>query len=169
MASSHTEHRGLRRRHWLVVVPAALVVAGVASYRLLRSPTRGAGEPNAFPALVPGMELGRWTLIRVHPMHLGAVPVILETETGQRYQIDVVARDPAGPAGVADTERLSLFIVNSGTEAGDDGQRPTDEEQGLGAMALARVLAEQELPEGLLTMRERQRSHPGGSFGVALH
>jgi hypothetical protein len=117
--------------------------------------------------LRPGMALDRWTVVAVHPVHLGAIPVVLATADGIRFQVDVMARDPEGPPGVAQTEHLSLYLRNRG-----DGQTATDEEQGLGAMSLARVLRARE-SEGvtvppLLTLAERHRRHPDGAFGVPL-
>jgi hypothetical protein len=106
--------------------------------------------------------------VRVHPVHLGAVPVVLATESGQRYQVDVLARDPAGPEGVASTHALSLYVVDVQAARESDGSRPTDEEQGLGAMMLAQALHGEAPPAGLLTLAERQHQHPRGSFGVPL-
>lgn len=101
-------------------------------------------------------------------MHLGAVPVVLATATGQRYQVDVLARDSQGPQGVANTEQLSLFVVNSQGSTHADSERPTDEEQGLGAMALALALTEEVPPAGLLGHGERRRRHPDGAFAIPL-
>lgn len=101
-------------------------------------------------------------------MHLGAIPVVLATASGQRYQVDVLARDPAGPPGVANTERLSLFIVNSRASDGAAGRRTTDEEQGLGAMMLAQALGDATPPAGLLDHGERRRRHPRGAFALPL-
>jgi hypothetical protein len=100
-------------------------------------------------------------------VRFGAIPIVLATDDGRRYQVDVLARDDDGPPGVANTEHFSLYVANQG-----DGEMPTDEEQGLGAIALARALAEhearaQQLPE-LLTLRQRMAEHDGAAFGVAL-
>jgi hypothetical protein len=156
------------RRHWLVTVPLGVLALGFAARGWLGgAPGSGAG-PSAFPSLAAGQRLDRWTVVRVHPVHLGAVPVVLQTESGRRYQVDVLARDPAGPEGVASTDALSLYVVDVQADRGTDGSRPTDEEQGLGAMVLARALLGEAPPEGLLTLAERQRMHPRGSFGVPL-
>lgn len=101
------------------------------------------------------------------PVRAGALPVVMRTPGGERFLVDVLARDPRGPAGVADTAKLSLFIANQG-----DGATRTDEAQAHAARALAGWLAEREgaapaesstLPL-LLTHRERQRAHPEGVF-----
>lgn len=154
------------RRSWLVAVPLGLLGLGlVARGWLGRS---GGAEASAFPSLVPGQTIDRWTVVRVHPLHLGAVPVVLETDSGKRYQVDVLARDPAGPEGVASTEVLSLYVVDVQADRRTDGNRPTDEEQGLGAMVLAQALKTEAVPSGLLTLAQRQQQHPRGSFGVPL-
>ena len=155
------------RRYWLVAVPLGLLGLGLVARGWLG---RGSGsvEASAFPSIVPGRTLDRWTVVRVHPLHLGAVPVVLQTESGQRYQVDVLARDPAGPAGVASTAALSLYVVDVQADRQTDGSRPTDEEQGLGAMVLAQALQTEPAPSGLLTLAQRQQQHPRGSFGVPL-
>lgn len=149
-----------------MAVPLGLLALGFAARGWLGG-AAGAG-PSAFPSLAPGQPLDRWTVVRVHPVHLGAVPVVLATESGQRYQVDVLARDPAGPEGVASTDALSLYVVDVQAARESDGSRPTDEEQGLGAMMLAQALHGEAPPAGLLTLAERQRQHPRGSFGVPL-
>ncbi len=165
---SSTEPVDQGRRYWLVAVPLGLLALGFGARGWLgRAPGQGT-TASAFPSLEPGQPLERWTVVRVHPLHLGAVPVVLETEAGQRYQVDVLARDPNGPAGVASTETLSLYVVDVQADRQTDGNRPTDEEQGLGAMALAQALREAAPPAGLLTLTERQAQHPRGSFGVPL-
>jgi hypothetical protein len=153
------------RRYWLVAVPLGLLALGFAARGWLG---RSVAEASAFPSLVPGQPLERWTVVRVHSLHFGAVPVVLETESGQRYQVDVLARDPAGPEGVASTETLSLYVVDVQADRQTVGSRPTDEEQGLGAMVLAQALHGEAPPAGLLTLAERQQQHPRGAFGVPL-
>lgn len=119
-----------------------------------------------FGDIRPGARLDRWSIEAVHPVRMGAIPVVLRTARGDRFQVDVLRRDVAGgPQGVANTPSLSLFVANRG-----DGSTATDEEQGLGAMALAAALAEREsagaqVPE-LLTLRERRARHPLGGYSV---
>ncbi len=164
MSSTQETHDPARRR-WLVGVPVGLVALGLGARGWLGG---SSGAPSVFASLTAGQRLDRWTVVRVHPVHLGAVPVVLATEAGQHYQVDVLARDPGGPDGVAKTDALSLFVVDVQASPDSDGKRPTDEEQGLGAMVLAQALRAEALPEGLLTLAERQRLHPRGSFGVPL-
>jgi hypothetical protein len=154
-----------RRRTWLGITGAALVGAGFgvhAWWSQARAPAAPLGD-----AVAPGAVIQRWTVVAVHPLHCGAVPVVLATAEGRRYQVDVLARDPAGPAGVANTQELSLFVANHG-----DGRTATDEEQGLGAMALAEHLGAREAAgwtaPSLLTLEQRAAQYPEGAFGVPL-
>ena len=112
-------------------------------------------------AVLPGTQV---RVIAVYPVTLGALPVVLETHAGNRYQVDVLARDPSGPQGVGNTEHFRVYVSNRG-----DGGTSTDETEGLGAMAVARVLeaSDSELPP-LMTLRERETEHPKGTFGVPL-
>lgn len=177
MSSNHRA-AGLLRRQWLVAAPAGLLALSVAAHRWWASRSvSAAGRSPGFASLTPGAVLEHGAVVRVHPLHLGAVPVVLSTASGHRYQVDVLARDPQGPPGVANTEQLSLYVVNSGDrrghdrhgqDRGPDGQRPTDEDQGLGALSLAEALAEVTPPSGLLTLDERHRRHPDGIFAVPL-
>lgn len=148
-----------------VVVGMCVATAGLA---VAASGCGGhSSDGPALGSIVAGATVERWTVVAVHPVTLGALPIVLETVSGHRYQVDVLARDPQGPAGVAETEHFSLYVSNRG-----DGSSPTDEDQGLGAMALAGALREHErvadsLPS-LLTLRQRNEQHPQGSFGVPL-
>lgn len=132
-----------------------------------RGRTRARDLGPVFAVATPGQRVGPCTIVAVHPLSHGGVPVVLETSSGRRYQVDVLARDPGGPDGVGTTERLSLFVANGG-----DGRTDTDEEQGLGAMALAELLRSGDRPEAplpaLMTLAQRSREHHGGSFGVPL-
>jgi hypothetical protein len=107
---------------------------------------------------------GRWTIAGVHAEICGGIPVLLKTAAGERYQVDVLARDPEAP-GVAHTPAFDLYLCNQG-----DGSKASDEEHGLGAMALASALeaavgAGATVPR-LSTLRERNRRFPGGVFSV---
>ena len=116
--------------------------------------------------LRPGAQLGRWRVVAIHPEQFGAVAVVMATEDGRRFQVDVLRRDTSGPDGVANTAQLSLFVANRG-----DGDTPTNEEEGLGAIVLAQALEPYDDHDdfgGLLTLAERNAAHPNGSFGVPL-
>ena len=162
--------RGLDRRTWLVGVGAATVAVGAGlGCDSADGNAQGGKLPPEAVALMgdlrPGVAVERWQIEAVHPVRHGALPVVLSSADGRRYQVDVLARDPKGPQGVANTSALSLFVANRG-----DGGTPTDEDQGLGAMALARALAPRESAGAKLlgTFTQRAAAHPDGSFAVPL-
>ncbi len=112
-----------------------------------------------------GARLGSWIVERVHPVTLGAIPVVMRTTAGERFQVDILARDYADGAaqGVANTSKLSLFVANNGT-----GVSATSEVQGRGAMILGRYLALREahglaVPP-LMTHADRNARYPRGNF-----
>ncbi len=101
--------------------------------------------------LAAGTSIGRGTVEAVLPCTAGAVPVVMRTPDGARFQVDVLRRDPDGPAAVAETERLGLYIANKG-----DGRTPTDEAQAHAARSLATWLGERDADDReLLSWRER--------------
>lgn len=107
---------------------------------------------------------GRGSVEAVLPIHNGAVPVVMRTLDGERFQIDLLRRDPDGPGGVAATAQFDLFITNRG-----DGSTRTDEAQAHAARALAGWIAAREGSAPaleLLSFRERRRSHPEGVFSL---
>jgi hypothetical protein len=108
------------------------------------------------------LELDGARVVGVHPVHCGALPVIVEN-AGTRFQIDVLRRDAEGMGGVVDTEHLSLFVRNGG--AGNDHTgRPRE----LAARALGRALSAhgETFAASLLTFRERSERHPGAIYDV---
>lgn len=115
-----------------------------------------------FEPLSEQRRLGRWYVEAVHEVHLGAVPVVLCTTSGERFQVDVLRKGSV--AGVADSEHYSLFLSNEG-----NGRSRSSEEHGLGLMALADWIRSREedarLPP-LLDHQERLQLHPSGSFRV---
>lgn len=101
--------------------------------------------------LAAGEAVGRGVVEAVLPLTAGAVPVVMRTPAGARFQVDVLRRDAGGPAAVAETERLALFIANKG-----DGRTPTDEDQAHAARSLAAWLAARDADDpALLGWRER--------------
>ncbi len=166
---SESESRnGYGRRAVVVGVGAVALGAVVLGQAALVEGERAVDVEGSLGPVVAGATIDRWNVVAVHPVRFGSVAVVLATPEGRRYQVDVLARDPNGPQGVANTERLSLYVSNRG-----DGSVQTDEEQGLGALALANTLrryegeADAELPP-LMTLEQRNAKHPGGSFGVPL-
>jgi hypothetical protein len=148
------------RRQALVAGGCAIAVAAVTWGALSTNPS--ATEARLGEVAV-GERFGDATVVAIHSPHMGAIPVVMALPSGTRFQVDVLARDPDGPAGIAETSTLSLYLANRG-----DGATRTDEGQGLAVIALARRLDAVEAPAGLLTLAQRTREHPDGSFGVPL-
>jgi hypothetical protein len=114
--------------------------------------------------LRPGARLYGWTVVSIHDVHMGAIPVILQDADGRRFQVDILRKHGEGPRAVADTEKFSVFLANSG-----NGLTPSNESHGLGAIALATVLTRGEkrgVPGGVMTLRERSRRFPNGSYAA---
>jgi len=109
--------------------------------------------------LAAGSRLARWTIVQIDPVVNGCVCVKVRTDDGHTFDLDVLARDTSAMAQrpPAETERHAIFVVNGG-----DGWSPTQEEQGLAAMALAEVIAKNERDvrlAGFLTHAARIRQH----------
>lgn len=120
----------------------------------------GRALPALFQALV-GSQVDRWKVQDVASLQ-GSFAVVMATETGDRFQVDVLGRDESAP-GVSNTAHFSVYLSNQG-----NGATPSHEEHGLGAMALGTVLArlenEHEVPSGLLTLAQRTSRFPRASF-----
>lgn len=116
--------------------------------------------------LPEGQRFGRWRVVKVLPVKLGAVPVVLESRRGERFQVDVLRRDRSTRArrGLAETREYSLFLLNRG-----QGDTPTQEDHGLAVLWLAALLRPRERSanvDGLLTQRERTQRFPRGKFNA---
>jgi hypothetical protein len=142
------------------VTTAVVVTSGIAHAAPKTDASVIPGEPLG---LRPGLRLGSWTVLDVRFDGL-AIALIVRGPEGEPYQLDVLARDPQR-AGVADTERYSIFLVNEG-----DGATQSDEQRARGALAVGHYLcwAEEHLPPGpdLVTMDERMQSDPDGIHRV---
>ena len=153
----------MQRRHFLSLLAAGagLVVTRRAAGALQPKKWRAAAPVDA--GLSPGMQLGGCTLEEIQAPRMGALPLILSTAEGTRFQIDVMRRAAGGPEGVANTASLALFIHNGGV-----GHSPTAEAEGLGAMALASFLAarDEALAASLLTFDQRRGRFPTGCYNV---
>lgn len=116
--------------------------------------------------LQSGETFGGYRVVEVHAIRHGGLPVVLAADGARPFQVDVLRRDESTdtPAGVFETDRLSIFVANWG-----DGHTATDEVQGIGARILGEELqrrgCEGELA-GLLTWRQRNELHPDGVFSV---
>lgn len=123
------------------------------------------GSPHALQEALPaGLRFGRWRIVSVLPVKLGAVPVILETRHGVRFQVDILRRDRGHGArrGIAETRYYALYLSNLGR-----GTKPTREEHGLGLIwlaALLRACERRHARPALLTLRERLLRHRSGHF-----
>jgi hypothetical protein len=109
--------------------------------------------------LSAGSSLGPWVVEGSTPVHAGAVTVAMRDRAGNRFFVDICARDrgPGAPGAPAATERYELFLANEG-----GGSDPTFEDHGRAAMALAEVIRANENTaglQGLLTLRQRLLRH----------
>ena len=129
------------------------------------SPDVVGGSPHDLQRMLPaGLEFGRWRIVEVLPVKLGAVPVILETRRGSRFQVDILRKERRGHArrGIAETRFYALYLANLGR-----GMKPTREDHGVGLLWLAALIRPREhlyARPSLLTLRERLLRHPGGRF-----
>jgi hypothetical protein len=146
-------------------------VAGAATVSLVSGRARAQGglarsseqtnQPSDQPSeeqqptikIAQGATFAGCTVVHVGHANNGAIPVTLESATGQRGGVDIMRHDPDVP-GLARAGSLEVYVWNHG-----NGSLPTDEEIGLGAMALATHLATREargeaMPE-LKTITER--------------
>jgi hypothetical protein len=152
--------------------PAAVAAAFKKPTRVVDAaslPRADAEVLRAVGALRPGTNVHGYKVVAVYGVYMGAIPVILQDKKGDRFQVDVCAKDtqPGAPNAVISTRSLSFFLANGG-----DGIRPSDESKGLGAIALASYLKNRRTagfrPSGLLTLRERNATHPYGAFSVSV-
>ena len=101
------------------------------------SGSAAAGEGGA-TAFAPGTALGPCTVVRVAGLEDGAIPIILASADGRKCEVDVMRFDPKVP-GIARAGSMAIYLANNG-----DGEKPSDEAHGLGALALAAELARRE-------------------------
>jgi hypothetical protein len=161
----------ISRRRWVsllglaaAALPArSLFAAQHAVPRTVSEPA--ADAPTARCALLAplqaGSKLGAWSVDAVSAVHAGAVTVRMRDAAGGTFVVDVCARDDASGTmvGPARTARYDLFVANEG-----DGDRPTNEDHGRAAMALAEIIRTNEQSvqlHGMLTLRDRLRLHRG--------
>jgi hypothetical protein len=116
-------------------------------------------------ALIPrDLDVGVWSIEKVHTVRFGAIAVVMRTPTGDAFQVDVLRREHT-VAGVAETNNFSVFVANRG-----DGSKATEEWQARGAKVLAHHLRRTErggspLPQ-LMSFSQRAEQHPLGNYGV---
>lgn len=173
------------------VAGGAVAVAGAGVAGTTRAPARvrstAKREPNAqvrehsvasadvvdettralFAPLQAAGRVGDCTIVAVHAVKMGAIPVVLATAEGVRFQVDVLRHDAnaRGVNGVRAAGSLTAALHNEG-----GGDNSTREAEGLGAMALLEALAAREadgaaLP-ALLTLAQRSQRFPRGVLSV---
>jgi hypothetical protein len=160
-----------RRRFLLLGLAGGVAAAGLARFHGPRRPVAirpqrepASAELRAFLGDVrEGARVDRWTVVAIHGAPGGAV-VVMKTADGELFQVDVLRRDDGAPA-VASSRSLGIYLHNAGR-----GRAASDEEHGLGAMALAAALDAREAagarPPALLTLAERNARFPRGAFTV---
>lgn len=107
--------------------------------------------------LTAGTKVGRWVVAGISPLQNGAIEVGLRSEEAldHVFHVEVLARDSSALAArpPAETRHFALFVRNGG-----DGWMPTEEDQGLAAMTLAKVIESNERDldaSGFLTLADR--------------
>ena len=155
MSTHVTRREALRAAALAPLVLGAQMASAAGNSVVSAAGRRAHGGPEvAFHNLLPGTRVGRCRIVRVSPVVEGGVPVELAAPNGRTFHVDVLRHDAATP-GVARAGSLAVYVRNGGK-----GETATDEEQGLGAIALAALLAHREadgrpVPR-LLTLRERE-------------
>lgn len=156
------------RRHMVGWMGAAAVavpsLASAGTPNRWDSPEEAAAVPalSAADLLAPlavGSQLATWRIERLGRLFAGAVSVELSDASGERFIVDICARDSGVGAAEppARTERCDLFVANEGS-----GHDPTHEDHGLAAMALAEIVRSHEHHadlSGLLTLQSRLALH----------
>lgn len=144
------------RRKVLAALGAA--AAGVSTACTLRPRTTAPSAAAPLAELVG--PVGEWRVEQVLPLVAGAVPVLMRTPEGKKFQVDLLRAEVDGPRAVAQAGGLALYLANGG-----EGDRPSTavEEQGARALAqrLTHLAAERGEPAipGLLTLSERLTAH----------
>jgi hypothetical protein len=144
----------------------ALVASGLRVTEAVAGTDPSAPDTLLFP-LKPGSTIGPWTVLMIGPRQHGAIEVELKAQNDRAFVLEVLARDhsPGAAAAPGQTKYLAVHVRNRG-----DGSSPTDERQGIAAMALAQVIAANERAEsaqGLLTLGERLQKHGDKLFTTA--
>ena len=141
-------------RHALAGEPSAATSDAERAERADRDVGRALLAP-----IGPGGTIGRWTVDAIRPLAEGAVTVAVSGEDRRSFQLEILARDasPIAPRAPGEAGRFAIYVRNGG-----DGFAPTDEEQGLAAMALAEIVRRNEAnvsAEGFLTHEGRFAQH----------
>lgn len=141
---------------------ASSAVEGVEISEELAQSSPAAQTPRDVHLLAPlaaGSRVLSWEVVAIESLAMGSMRVQLRGESGVAFAVEVLARDgsPFAARPPAETEKFGLYVSNGG-----DGRRPTAEEQGLAAMALAQIVSRNEphvSTEGFLTQGQRIEAH----------
>lgn len=125
----------------------------------IAGPAKEAVGHTLLAPLRPGDTIAGFTVTAISPIEEGAVTAVCSDGKGHRFMLEILARDasPLAPRPPAETSRFAVHVRNGG-----DGWAPTIEEQGLTAMALAKIIAANEgnvSVTGFLTHAERFAKH----------
>lgn len=119
-----------------------------------RKPENGPAPWWLLAPFTAGSRVRQCRLVRITPPDRGAVTVKLDKPNGDGFSVRICRRDcaPSAPAPIARSALYDFFLPNGGK-----GQKPTDEQEGLAAMAIAAMAQRNEanrpvLP--LLTLRQ---------------
>ncbi len=158
-------------------LPAATAAAqgstGDTGYRpttpVERAPVSRAHDDVADPAdeatltflgpLTPGTALAGFTVVAVHSVFRGAIPLVLEGH-GHQVQLDVLAAG-AGPAPLAEGSGLAVY----GSFHGTVDARLVGQAAGA-ALAMLTSRSDAAAPCGLLTFEARAEQHPYEVYSV---
>ena len=160
-----------RSRRIIGATVAAVLLIAIAGgvYFVVRPPALRAPPTPAAPGgpelrllapAPPGTAVRDARVTTVYALRDGAVQILLTAADGKTFPVDILRRDDQGPAPVAATKRLALYLVTEAPGAS------TPEDRGLAVMALADALRKDEtapLPIALLTFRERAARFPDES------
>jgi len=155
--------RTVSRRMVVGLLGSGVALAPAVGQALARE---ASGDPSdvvraLLAPLGPGEKIGRFTVEAIRPLAEGAVTVSVSGEDGAAFQLEILARDasPLAPRAPGETSRFAVYVRNGG-----DGFAPTNEEQGLAAMALAAIVKRNEASvsegaAGFLTHEQRFSQH----------
>lgn len=146
----------------MMVVLRRRVLAGVPGAILLPLASRVAmagerGRSEGFAGLAPETQVGSCRVLHVSPVARGGRVILMRGPGGERFELEVLLRDPEGPRPPGESQKFAVFVRNAG-----NGSVDTNEDHGLAAMSLAAHLRTCEASvdhTGLLTLRERSTTY----------
>jgi hypothetical protein len=148
-----------------------LGASGVAGALAARIGAEAVGATSAVIAkepldvLTPGARFGRWTIDAVHAVERGALRVDVRQQSDSRvFALEILHHDAEASRPPAHVGELAIYVCNGG-----NGWASTEEEQGLAAMTLAKLLEKHGATtriDGLLTQAARFAAHGDVLTGV---